>query len=376
MIPFNVPAVTGVEEQYVKQAIQNRKLSGDGDFTKRCHHLLETSFGARKALLTTSCTHALELGALLANIRPGDEVIMPSFTFVSTANAFVLRGANIRFVDVRSDTMNMDENLIEAAVTPRTKAIVPVHYAGVACEMDVITQIANKHKLFVIEDAAQGVMSRYNERFLGTIGDMGCYSFHETKNYQCGEGGAILFNDQELYERAEIIREKGTNRSRFFRGQVDKYTWVDIGSSYLPSELNAAFLFGQLEHRTVINVNRIKAWNLYYTNLLPLQIKEKIVLPYIPANCTHNAHMFHIRVKDLEERGQLIQFLKERGVAAVFHYVPLHSSEAGIKYGTFSGQDRFTTAESEKLIRLPLYYNILEEDIHKITDLIYTFYNN
>ncbi|KPV59756.1 TDP-4-oxo-6-deoxy-D-glucose aminotransferase [Paenibacillus sp. A3] len=375
MIPFNVPAVTGNEEQYLKQAIENRKFSGDGSFTKKCNELLESKMGSYKALLTTSCTHALEMGALLANIQPGDEVIMPSYTFVSTANAFVLRGARIKFVDIRPDTLNLDENLIEQAITKNTKAIVPVHYAGVSCEMDTIMDLAEKYKLMVIEDAAQGIMSQYKGRYLGTIGQMGCFSFHETKNIQCGEGGAILFQEQPLFERAEIIREKGTNRSRFFRGQIDKYTWVDIGSSYLPSELNAAFLFGQLEKAEEVNNNRISTWNKYFDQLKPLQDREALVLPHVPAHCTHNAHIFYIKARNLEERSDLIHFLKEREVGAVFHYVPLHTSEVGLKHGTFSDTDRFTTAESNRIIRLPLYYNMSEQDLDKIIDCVYAYYN-
>lgn len=375
MIPFNVPAVTGNEEQYLKQAIENRKFSGDGAFTKKCSELLENKIGSYKALLTTSCTHALEMGALLANIQPGDEVIMPSYTFVSTANAFVLRGARIKFVDIRPDTLNLDENLIEQSITKNTKAIVPVHYAGVSCEMDLIMDLAEKYKLVVIEDAAQGIMSQYKGRYLGTIGQMGCFSFHETKNIQCGEGGAILFQEQPLFEKAEIIREKGTNRSRFFRGQIDKYTWVDIGSSYLPSELNAAFLFGQLEKVEEVNNNRISTWNKYFDQLKPLQDREALVLPHVPAHCTHNAHIFYIKTRNLEERSDLINFLKEREVGAVFHYVPLHTSEVGLKYGTFSGTDRFTTAESNRIIRLPLYYNMSEQDIDTIIDCVYAYFN-
>ncbi|GIM45639.1 dTDP-4-amino-4,6-dideoxygalactose transaminase [Collibacillus ludicampi] len=373
MIPFNIPAVTGKEEQYLRQAIQHRKLSGDGPFTKKCHEWFEEHTGCSKALLTTSCTHALEMSALLADIREGDEVIMPSYTFVSTANAFVLRGARIVFVDIRPDTMNIDESLIEAAITDKTRAIVPVHYAGVACEMDTILSLAETYGLWVIEDAAQGVMSTYKGRTLGAIGHLGCYSFHETKNYTCGEGGALLINDERLIERAEIIREKGTNRSKFFRGQVDKYTWVDLGSSYLPSELNAAYLYAQLEEAAEIHRRRMHKWNMYYERLQPLAEQGVLDLPVIPDGCEHNAHMFYIKVKDLDERTRLIAFLKEHGVMSVFHYVPLHSSQAGQRFGRFHGEDRFTTRESERLLRLPLFDTLSEEQIAYITDVIYKF---
>ncbi|MBP1991135.1 dTDP-4-amino-4,6-dideoxygalactose transaminase [Paenibacillus eucommiae] len=376
MIPFNIPAVIGNEAIYISEALNSRKLSGDGYFTKKCHEWIETKFSIEKALLTTSCTHALEMSAILSDIQPGDEVIMPSFTFVSTANAFVLRGAKIVFIDIRPDTMNMNELIIEQAITPRTVGIVPVHYAGVACEMDMIMNIASKYNLKVIEDAAQGVMSQYKGKFLGQIGHLGCYSFHETKNYSCGEGGSLLINDGQYTERAEVIREKGTNRSRFFRGQVDKYTWVDIGSSYLPSEINAAFLYAQLEAAEQINENRLKSWNLYYHLFESLALKEKVNLPIVPDNCKHNAHMFYIKTRNLEQRTELIKFLKSYEVAGVFHYVPLHTSEAGVRFGTFSGEDLFTTSESEKLIRLPMYYNLSESDINKIVDIVYTFFQN
>lgn len=374
MIPFNLPAVTGNEIDYISEAIKNFKLSGDGAFTVKCNEWIEKNTGTKKSLLTTSCTHALEMAALLVDIKEGDEIIMPSYTFVSTANAFVLRGAKIVFIDIRPDTMNIDENLIEAAITSKTKAIVVVHYAGVACEMDRIMDIAQKYKLLVIEDAAQGVMSTYKGKHLGTIGHIGCYSFHETKNYNCGEGGALLINDDSLIERAEIIREKGTNRSRFFRGQVDKYTWVDIGSSYLPSEINAAYLLAQLENAVLINNNRLKSWNLYSQGLEELAESGVIELPKIPKDCCHNAHMFYIKTSDLSERTKLIDFLKENGVMAVFHYVPLHSSEAGKLYSHFFGKDTFTSSESDKLVRLPLYYNIDPSDIRRIIDLIFTYY--
>lgn len=373
MIPFNVPAYTGKEMQFIQQAIEQNKLSGDGDFTKRCNEWFESTYGCKKALLTTSCTHALEMAAILLDIKDGDEIIMPSYTFVSTANAFVLRGAKIVFVDIRPDTMNIDECKIEAAITNKTKAIVPVHYAGVSCEMDTIMAIAEKYNLFVVEDAAQGMNSFYKEQPLGTIGHLGCYSFHETKNYNCGEGGAILINDERFIERAEIIREKGTDRSKFFRGQIDKYGWVDIGSSFLPSELNAAYLYGQLESVELINNNRLKSWNTYYSCLKNLEEDNLIELPIIPQECIHNAHMFYIKAKDLEERTQLIEYLKQNGVGAVFHYIPLHSSDAGKKYSVFVGEDVETTKQSERLVRLPLYYNIAEEDVLKVVSLIKSF---
>lgn len=374
MISFNVPPVVGNELKYIEQAIGNHKICGDGEFTKKCSAWMEEKTGTAKALLTTSCTHATEMAALLADIQPGDEVVMPSFTFVSTADAFVLRGAKVKFVDIRPDTMNIDETLIEDAITDKTKAIVPVHYAGVGCEMDTIMDIARKHHLLVIEDAAQGVMSSYKGKALGTIGDYGCYSFHETKNYSMGEGGALLIKDPDMIERAEIVREKGTNRSKFFRGQIDKYTWVDAGSSYLPSELNAAYLWAQLEQADMVNDNRLKSWNLYKELLTPLAEKEYITLPYIPEECTHNAHMFYIKTKNLEERSALISYLKENGVLAVFHYIPLHGAPAGQKYGEFIGEDKYTTRESERLVRLPMYYNLREEDITYVAELISRFY--
>lgn len=375
MISFNVPPFVGKEQQYIKEAIENNhKLSGDGPFTKKCSLWFENKFNTPKALLTTSCTHALEMAAILADIKPGNEVIAPSYTFVSTVNAFVLRGAKMVFVDIRPDTMNIDENLIEGAITDKTKAIVPVHYAGVSCEMDKIMDIAKRHNLYVIEDAAQGVMSTYKGKALGTIGDFGCYSFHETKNYTMGEGGAILIQNKDFIERAEIIREKGTNRSKFFRGQVDKYSWVDIGSSYLPSELNAAYLYAQLEEAEKINDNRLGIWNMYYRELKKLEEKELIELPYIPDECEHNAHMFYIKCKDLEERTELINYLKENDILAVFHYIPLHSSEAGLKYGRFHGEDKYTTIESERLSRLPIYYGLEEADVQRVIDTILKYY--
>lgn len=373
-IPFNVPPYIGKEDEYIKKAIDSRKICGDGEFTRLCNSKLEELTGTKKALITTSGTSALEMSALLAEIEPGDEVIMPSYTFVSTANAFVLRGAKIVFVDIRPDTMNIDEKLIESAITPKTKAIVPVHYAGVACEMDTICDIAKKYNLIVIEDAAQGVMSYYKGKALGSIGDFGCYSFHETKNYSMGEGGALLINCDNAVERAEIIREKGTNRTKFFRGQVDKYTWVDLGSSYLQSELNCAYLYAQIENPDIINESRIKAWNKYYELLKPLENEGYITLPVIPQGCVHNAHMFYIKVKDLAERTKLIAFLKEKAVNAVFHYIPLHTSPAGKQFGVFSGEDKYTTKESERLLRLPMYYNIEEQDVIYIAEKVREFY--
>lgn len=374
MITFNIPPFLGTEMEYIQKAIANKKICGDGEFTQKCHWWLEKRFHSQKMLLTTSCTHALEMAAILADIEEGDEVIMPAYTFVSTADAFVLRGAKIVFADIRPDTMNIDENLIENAITEKTKAIVPVHYAGVSCEMDTILEIARKYKLLVIEDAAQGIMSTYKGRALGTIGDFGCYSFHETKNYSMGEGGAISIQNEACLERAEIIREKGTNRSKFVRGQIDKYTWVDLGSSYLPSELNAAYLYAQLEQADAINQNRLAIWNLYYERLQQLGEAGYIDLPQIPETCTHNAHMFYIKTKDLEERSALIEHLKRNEIAAVFHYIPLHSAPAGLKFGQFHGKDRYTTRESERLLRLPMYYGLSNENVEYITGKIIAFY--
>ncbi len=373
MICFNKAPYMGREEQYIKEVILSGKLCGDGSFTKRCHTLLERMTKAKKALLTTSCTHAIEMAALLADIRPGDEVIMPSYTFVSTADAFVLRGATVVFTDIRPDTMNMDEKLLEAAITSKTKAIVPVHYAGVGCEMDVIMDIANRYRLYVVEDAAQGICSTYKGRPLGTIGDFGCYSFHETKNISMGEGGALLIREEKDIERAEIIREKGTDRSRFFRGEIGKYTWVDAGSSYLPSELNAAYLYAQLETVDRIIEDRMRTWQVYRDNLREIAEEGYIELPHIPDECTHNAHMFYIKTKDIQERTRLLAFLKERGVGAVFHYIPLHTSAAGRKYGRFSGEDVFTTKESERLLRLPLYYGMSDEK-YEVIERVREFY--
>lgn len=375
MINFNVPPKTGKELEYIKEAIDSHKICGDGEFTKKCSKWLEDKTCSARALLTTSCTHATELAALLADIQPGDEVIMPSYTFVSTADAFVLRGAKVVFVDIRPDTMNIDEKLIESAVTPNTKAIVPVHYAGVSCDMDVICDIAKRYNLFIIEDAAQGILSTYKGKMLGSIGDFGCYSFHETKNYSMGEGGAIVIKDKKNVERAEIIREKGTNRSQFFRGQIDKYTWMEAGSSYLPSELNAAYLWSQLEDAEIVFENRMKSWELYYECLEPLARTGKIVLPTIPEGCTHNAHMFYIKARDLTERTELINYLKQNGIAAVFHYIPLHTAPAGEKYGMFIGEDKFTTKESERLLRLPLYYGLKEEEVIYIAGKVKEFYS-
>lgn len=376
MIPFNKPPYVGNEMNYIQDAISKRKICGDGEYTKKCNAWLEENTKTAKALLTTSCTHATEMAALLADIKPGDEVIMPSYTFVSTADAFVLRGAKAVFVDIRPDTMNIDETLIEDAITSKTKAIVPVHYAGVACEMDTIMDIAKRHNLCVIEDAAQGVCSKYKGKPLGAIGDYGCYSFHETKNYSMGEGGALLISDADNIERAEIIREKGTNRSKFFRGQIDKYTWVDAGSSYLPSELNAAYLWAQLEKSDVIFEDRMKTWNTYYAAFKELAEQEKIELPFVPEECEHNAHMFYLKTKDLEERTQFITYLKERGIIAVFHYIPLHTAPAGVKYGQFHGEDKYTTKESERLVRLPLYYDMTEEERDKVIEAVIDFYKN
>lgn len=375
MIRFNVPPYVGKETEYMKAAIDSHKICGDGEFTKRCNAWIEEHTGTAKALLTTSGTQALEMAALLSDIQPGDEVILPSYTFVSTANAFVLRGAKLVFVDIRPDTMNIDEKLIEDAITDKTKAIAPVHYAGVGCEMDTIMDIAKRHNLVVIEDAAQGVNAFYKGRALGSIGDYGCFSFHETKNYSMGEGGAILINRPEQIEDAEIIREKGTDRSRFFRGQVDKYTWVNIGSSFLPSDINAAYLMAQLEMANEINENRLQSWARYNEGLQDLAQEGVIELPYIPEECAHNAHMFYIKTKDMEERKALISYLKERDIAAVFHYVPLHSAPAGLRFGRFHGEDRYTTKESERLLRLPMYYNLSESDQQKVIDAVHGFYH-
>lgn len=375
MINFNVPPYTGKEIEYIKEAVQNQKICGDGPFTKKCNEWIENKTGTVKCLLTTSCTHATELAALLADIREGDEVIMPSYTFVSTADAFVLRGAKVVFVDVRPDTMNIDEKLIEDAVTERTRAIVPVHYAGVGCEMDAIMDIAARHHLMVIEDAAQGIMSTYKGKALGTFGEFGCFSFHETKNFSMGEGGALLIRDEKYIEDAEIFREKGTDRSKYFRGQVDKYRWQNYGSSYLPSDMNAAYLYAQLQLADEITQARMDRWNEYLEQLSPLAKEGRIELPYIPSCCKHNAHMFYIKTKDMEERSRLIDFLKQKEILTVFHYVPLHSAPAGMKFGRFHGEDKYTTKESERLLRLPLFYTLTADQVEYITEQIKAFYH-
>ena len=375
MIPFNKPPILGSEVKFIAEAIRNEKLSGDGPFTQKCHQWFENRLGCKKALLTPSCTHALEMAAILIDIQPGDEVIMPSYTFVSTANAFVLRGAKIVFVDIRPDTMNIDESLIEEAINQKTKAIVPVHYAGVSCDMDTIMDIAKRHNIYVIEDAAQGMMSTYKGKPLGTIGHFGTYSFHETKNYTSGgEGGLLIINDERFVERAEIIREKGTNRSQFFRGMVDKYSWVDVGSSYLPSELQAAYLWGQLEKADEINEKRLKIWHTYFELLKPLADSENLQLPYIPSHCEHNAHMFYVKVDSLQTRTKLIQYLKDQSIQTAFHYVPLHSSEAGKRFGAFHGKDRYTSKESERLLRLPMFYALSMKEVNKMCDAIKKFH--
>lgn len=373
-IPFNKPPFVGKEIEYVEAAVQSGRICGDGQFNQKCHAWLKEHTGVAKALLTTSCTHALEMAAFLCNIQPGDEVIMPSFTFVSTADAFAMRGAKIVFVDIRKDTMNLDERLIEEAITPKTKAIVPVHYAGVACEMDTINAIAKKHGLFVVEDAAQGMMATYKGRALGALGDFGCYSYHETKNYSMGEGGALLIQDVQYADRAEIIREKGTNRCQFHRGEVDKYTWVELGSSYLPSELNAAYLYAELENAKMIFDNRMTSWNAYYDRLKPLANAGKIELATVPVECKHNAHMFYVKAADIKERTALLKHLVNNGVLAVFHYVPLHSAPAGLKFGEFRGEDKFTTSESNRLFRLPMYYGLRRDDLDFVCDKIEEFY--
>ena len=374
MINFNVPPFTGKEPDYIMEAVRAQKICGDGQFTKKCNAWLEEKTGTKKALLTTSCTHATELAALLAGVKAGDEVIMPSYTFVSTADAFVLRGAVPVFVDIRPDTMNIDEKKIEAAITDKTVGIVPVHYAGVACEMDTIMDIAKRHNLWVIEDAAQGIMSTYKGKALGTFGEFGCFSFHETKNYSMGEGGAILIRDEKYIEDAEILREKGTDRSKFNRGQIDKYTWRNYGSSYLPSDMNAAYLWAQLEMAEEINNARLAVWKQYKNELTPLAEAGKIELPTIPEHCEHNAHMFYVKAAEIEERTELETFLKANGIWAVFHYVPLHSAPAGLKFGRFHGEDEYTTRESERLLRLPLYYGLKEEEVSYICEKVREFY--
>lgn len=376
MINFNEPIYLEKSMEYIQKAILvNKRLNGDGEFTRRSSEWMEQQFDIPRVLLTTSCTHGLEMAAFLCGIQPGDEVIMPSYTFVSTANAFVIRGAKIKFVDIEPNTMNMNAELIENAVTEKTKAIVPVHYAGVACDMDTIMDIAKRKGLFVIEDAAQAMMSKYKGKYLGTIGDFASYSFHETKNYTMGEGGTLNINRVQYIERAEIIREKGTNRAKYFRGEVDKYSWVDIGSSYLPSEMGAAYLYAQLEQAEMINKKRLKVWQYYYDNLKGLEDKGYIELAHVPTECEHNAHMFYIKVRNLEERARMIQYLRENNIYAVFHYVPLHSSEAGKKYGEFVGTDTYTTKESERLLRLPMYFGLEIEKCEYIVNTIYNYFN-
>lgn len=376
MINFNVPPFTGKEIEYIKEAVENQKICGDGPFTRKCSEWIEARTGTAKALLITSCTHATELAALLLDIKPGDEVIMPAYTFVSTADAFVLRGAKAVFVDIRPDTMNIDEKLIEEAITDKTKAIVPVHYAGVGCEMDTIMDIANRHNLAVVEDAAQGIMATYKGKALGAIGDFGCYSFHETKNYSMGEGGALLMRDESFVERAEIFREKGTDRSKYYRGQVDKYRWQDYGSSYLPSDMNAAYLYAQLEMADEINDIRIARWNQYYEMLTDLRDAGRIELPTVPEECVHNGHMFYLKCKDMDERTRLIDYLQSKGVHSVFHYIPLHTAPAGIKYGRFNGEDKYTTRESERLLRLPMFYKLTEDEVSYISEQVKNFYES
>lgn len=374
MISFNIPPFVGTEFQYMKEAVENHKICGDGIFTTKCNEWMEKRFNAKKVMLTTSGSSALDMAAFLCGIKPGDEVILPSFTFSSTANSFVLAGAKLVFVDIRPDTMNIDEKKIEAAITDKTKVICAVHYAGVACEMDTIMDIAARHNLLVVEDAAQAVMSSYKGKSLGTIGDLGCYSFHETKNFSMGEGGAIVINKDDYIEKAEILREKGTNRSQFFRGQVAKYNWVDFGDSYLQSDLNAAYLWGQLQVADQINNNRLDSWNRYFKALSPLADADLIELPFVPEECVHNAHMFYIKFKNLETRQKYIQFMRKNEIQCVFHYVPLHSAPAGLKFGRFSGVDEHTTADSDRLVRLPLYYNLDSADLSKVIRCTLSFF--
>lgn len=374
MISFNIPPYIGTEIEFVRQAAENHHLCGDGAFTKKCSEWMEERFHAEKILLTTSGSAALDMAAFLCDLQPGDEVILPSYTFSSTANAFVLAGAKLVFVDIRPDTMNIDEKRIEAAITDKTRVICVVHYAGVACEMDTIMDIAHRHNLLVVEDAAQAVMSTYKGKALGTIGDFGCFSFHETKNYSMGEGGALLVNRRDAIEKAEILREKGTNRSKFYRGQVDKYTWVDYGDSYLPSELNAAYLWAQLECADQINEQRLGCWREYDRLLAPLAESGKIICPTVPDMCVHNAHMYYIKLKDIKTRDEIVRFLKGKGIGSVFHYIPLHSSPAGLRFGRFDGEDIYTTKESERLTRLPMYYGLKMEDVHYVVDTIKSFF--
>ena len=374
-VPFNIPPYIGFEQSYLAQVIESRKICGDGCMTKACDRKLEEMTGAKRSLLTTSGTSALDMAAILTGVGSGDEVIMSSFTFSSTANAFALRGAQVVFVDIRPDTMNIDETQIESAITPRTKVIVPMHYAGVSCEMDEIQAIAKRHGLLIVEDAAQGVMSAYKGRALGAIGQMGCFSFHETKNYSMGEGGALLFSDESFIERAEVVREKGTDRSRFLRGQVDKYTWTDIGSSFLPSELNAAYLLAQLEHAQLIFDDRMRSWRQYHAAFAELESRGRVERPVIPEGCTQNAHMYYLKAKDIHERTELIRFLSETAnVGAVFHYIPLHSAPAGRKYGRFHGEDVYTTKESERLLRLPMFYGLTSAQVDRVVGAVYDFY--
>lgn len=375
MINFNEPPYMEKSMDYIRKAVENKKICGDGEYTKKCNAWLEEHTGTKKALLTTSCTHATELAAILSEIKPGDEVIMPAYTFVSTADAFVLRGAKAVFVDIRPDTMNIDEKLIEHAITDKTRAIVPVHYAGVSCEMDTILAIAKKYNLLVIEDAAQGVMSSYKGKALGTMGDYGCYSFHETKNYSMGEGGAILIRDAKDSDRAEIVREKGTDRSRFLRGQVDKYTWVAAGSSYLPSDLNAAYLYAQLEVAQQVFDDRMNSWNKYNEAFKYLKDKGVIETPFVPEECEHNAHMYYIKLDNIEERTKFINYMKENDILTVFHYIPLHSAPAGREYGVFAGEDKYTTKESERIVRLPLYYN-MGETVDEVISKVYKYFES
>lgn len=374
MILFNVPLCLGNEITYIQEAIQLNKICGDGVFTQKCNLWLEERFKIQKALLTTSGTSALDMAVLLSGVSSGDEVILPSYTFSSTANSVLLAGATPVFVDIRPDTMNIDESKIEDAITEKTKAIIAVHYAGIACEMDMIMDIAHRHNIAIIEDAAQGVMSKFKGQALGTIGDFGCYSFHETKNYSMGEGGALLIKDKKFNEKAEVLREKGTNRAKFIRGQIDKYTWVDFGDSYLPSELNAAYLWGQLEKADEVNRNRLALWNRYYDALLPLTESQKIVMPTVPEKAKHNAHMFYLKLKDRIERDKYIEFMKQNDIMCTFHYIPLHSAPAGIQYCRFSGEDIYTTKESERLVRLPMYYGLSSIEQQKVIDCTYAYF--
>ena len=374
-VPFNIPPYIGFEQDYLTKVVESRKICGDGCMTKACDRKLEEMTGAKRSLLTTSGSSALDMAAILTGVGPGDEVIMSSYTFSSTANAFALRGAQVVFVDIRPDTMNLDESLVEQAITPRTKVLVPMHYAGVSCEMDTMLQIAKRHNLLVVEDAAQGVMSAYKGRALGAIGQMGCFSFHETKNYSMGEGGSLLFSDESFIERAEIVREKGTDRSRFLRGQVDKYTWTDIGSSFLPSELNAAYLLAQLEHAQLIYDDRMQSWNRYHAAFAELESRGRVARPVVPKDCKQNAHMYYLKAKNIQERTELIRYLSETAnVGAVFHYIPLHSAPAGKKYGRFHGEDAYTTKESERLLRLPMFYGLTSAQVDRVVNAVYDFY--